>query len=294
EAEYCRLAIESQKTYRSEHLLYSKEYGWSWSPLTKDIKRIPLMDMQLQESFLRKLRGYKFAWHAKFPTPGHYYAYPFWLGLFRKNGWMEVAKQVPEVVNAMMRNQIILKYHVLIPESYFHIRFPDWTTYTHAQRNKIIDQTIDTINDNLKGTKNAFSSIATVFRHEMGQAEGKVEIVAVDDKVKKDAWVPSSNIADAQIVQSLGLHPSQIGLAPEGGKMGAGSGSDQRESFNTEISLNTIDQQILLESLNWIAQYNARTNPAWDITFFIDHTTHTTTNKQEDGLEPSNTTIQTT
>ena len=206
---------------------------------------------------------------------------------------LEVAKQVPEVVNAMMRNQIILKYHVLIPESYFIIRFPDWTTYTHEQREKIIDATIDTINDSLKGTKNAFTSIATVFRHEMGQAEGKVEIIAVDDKVKKDAWVPSSDTADAKIVQSLGLHPSQIGLAPEGGKMGAGSGSDQRESFNTEISLNNIDQQILLESLNWVAQYNARTNPAWDITFFIDHTTHTTTNKQEDGLEPSNTTIKT-
>jgi hypothetical protein len=119
-----------------------------------------------------------------------------------------------------------------------------------------------------------------------------VEIIAVDDKVKKDAWVPSSNAADAQIVQGLGLHPSQVGLQPEGGKMGAGSGSDQRESFNTGITVNTIDQNILLEPLNWIATYNAQVDPEWDVTFFIDHTYHTTTNKQEDGMQPTETTIE--
>jgi uncharacterized protein (DUF39 family) len=77
-----------------------------------------------------------------------------------------------------------------------------------------------------------------------------------------------------------------MGLAPEGGKMGAGSGSDQRESYNTGISLNTIEQDILLEPLNWIATFNAQTNPDWDVTFYIDHTMHTTTNNIETGLVP--------
>ena len=124
-----------------------------------------------------------------------------------------------------------------------------------------------------------------------GEALGKIEIIALDDKIKRDAWVPTSETADAQIVQGLGLHPSQVGLAPQGGKMGAGSGSDQRETYNLGISLNNIEQQIILEPLNWIAKYNAQSNPDWDITFFIDHTYHTTSNIRESGLDPSATTI---
>ncbi len=143
------------------------------------------------------------------------------------------------------------------------------------------------------GTANAYASISSVFREETaGQPLGKVEIISLDDKVKKDAWVPSSQTADAQIVQGLGEHPSQIGLANEGGKMGVGSGSDQRESFNNSITLNTIDQEIVLEPLNLVARFNAQVNPEWDVTFFIDHTMHTTTNNQESGMQPSSNTLQ--
>jgi hypothetical protein len=117
------------------------------------------------------------------------------------------------------------------------------------------------------------------------------EWLKIDDKTKNDHWVPSSEKADAQIVQGLGIHPSQFGLATEGGKMGSGSGSDQRESYNTAITINTPEQELLLEPLNWIAQYNAMTDPDWDVVFFIDHTQHTTTNDQESGLKPSPTTL---
>jgi len=125
-----------------------------------------------------------------------------------------------------------------------------------------------------------------------GTHRGKIVIEPIETKVKNDHWVPSSEKADAQIVQALGIHPSQMGLQPQGGKMGAGSGSDQRESYNTGISLNTIEQDLILEPLNWIATYNAQTDPDWDITFMIDHTRHTTINNKEDGLQPSPTTIE--
>ena len=223
-----------------------------------------------------------------------YYARPFFLGLFREHGWMDASIAVPEVVNAMMRNQVRLKYQILIPESYFTIRYRDtWHTYTDEQRNEVIDELINKINDTLAGTTNAFQSITTIFGEDAnGNPAGKIEIIAIDDKVKKDSWVPSSQAADAQIVQGMGLHPSQVGLANEGGKMGAGSGSDQRESFNTEINLNTIHQEIVLEPLNLVARFNSLVDPDWDITFMMDHTFHTTTNNQESGMEPSDTSIQ--
>lgn len=298
-AEHCRLAKHDQQLARSKYLLFSPDFGLGYGSGIDygRVRGIPLLPWWDQDNYLARFRGYKIAWHSRFETPGiFYYARPWWIGLFRKNGWIDASVAVPEVVNSMMRNQVRLKYQILIPESYFRIRHQNWDSYTDDERNKIIDTLIATLNNALSGTKNAYTSIVTVFKQNevTGDAFGKIEILAVDDKLKKDAWVPSSEKADAQIVQGLGLHPSQVGLAPEGGKMGAGSGSDQRESFNTGITVNTIDQDIVLEPLNWIAQYNARNNPDWDITFFIDHTHHTTTNNQETGLATSETTIELT
>ena len=157
---------------------------------------------------------------------------------------------------------------------------------TDEQRGKKIDEFVDEINNKLSGTDNAYVSLSSIFQSDPVQGEmGRVEIVAIDDKIKKDSWVPGSEKSDAQVVQGLGGHPSMVGLAPEGGKMGAGSGSDKREVYNTEITINTFDQEINLEPLQFIARFNALTDPAWDVTFYIDHTFHTTVNEQEDGLE---------
>ena len=293
-AEFCRLSKQNERSLDIERVIYSPDFATGFQPPPERRKSGPLFVWYDEDRFLNCLRGSKFFYHSRFETPGiTYYARPFWLGLFRKGGWIDVSISVPEIVNSMMSNQVRLKYQIIIPESYFEIRHRDWQTYTDEKRIEAIDSKIDEINQALAGTENAYKSISVVTRQDIqGNELGKIEIIAIDDKIKEGSWVPSSEKADAQIVQGLGLHPSQVGLAPEGGKMGAGSGSDQRESFNTHISLNTIDQEVVLEPLNWIAQFNARTNPEWDVTFFIDHTHHTTTNEQESGMKPGDTTLQ--
>ncbi|MEO0341463.1 MAG: hypothetical protein AAF242_19910, partial [Bacteroidota bacterium] len=180
-----------------------------------------------------------------------------------------------------------LKYIVHIPYSYFNFRYDRFENRTEKERNQIIKAFIDNINSKLKGVENTFSSIASLFKeNEFNQnPEGKIHIEAIDEKVKKDAWVPSADHSNSQIVQALGTHPSQMGLVQQSGTMGAGSGSDQRESFNTGITLNTLDQDINLEPLNWAAIFNAQEEPDnWDYTFYIDHTFHTTTNNVETGM----------
>lgn len=293
-AEHCRLSQQDETLARNLFLLYSPDFGYQ-TPEETRIGRIPLFQWDMEEQFLALLPGHKMAWHSRIPTAGLInYARPFWQGLFRENGWMDASIRVPEVVNAMMKNQIILKYIIRIPITYFKIRHQQWDTYTDEEKTRLIDAKVAEWNTALKGEKNAFTSIASVFQQNeiTGDSIGKVEIESVDDKLKKDAWVPSSETADAQIVQGLGMHPSQVGLQPQGGKMGAGSGSDQRETFNIGISTNNIEQLVVLEPLNWIARYNAQFDPEWDVRFFIDHTHHTTTNDQEDGMKPSQTTLQ--
>lgn len=296
-AEFSRLSKQNRDNLLIEYLYYSTHFGTGKVPPNNEWVKIDLLPWWQTEEFIEKkvkTGVRKFAWHSRLETPGvKYYARAPWLGLFRKNGWVDASIAVPEVVNAMMRNQVVITYQISIPESYFTIRYIEWDSYTDDKRNDIIDELIKDINATLAGTDNLYKSITTVFRqNEMnGAAEGMIEIKPIGDQIKKDSWVPTSDVADAQVVQGFGLHPSQLGLGTKNGGMGAGSGSDQREGYNTEITINTMEQQIVLESLNFCMKFNARTNPDFDVTFAIDHTHHTTTNNQESGLLPSDATI---
>lgn len=302
QAVFSRLSKQDEKTLRSKHLYYSVDFKQGQQPTQARRATLSLFDWTQEKKWVEKNRNERFAYHAYMETPGmEYYADAFWLQLGRRDGWLDASASAVEVVNAMMRNQVSLKYQILIPESYFVIRHQDWQSYTDKKRNDLIDDLIKQINETLSGTKNVMKSITTIFKQDQvtGTALGKIEIIPIDDKTKNDSWVPSSEKSDAQIVQGLGIHPSQLGLSTSGGKMGAGSGSDQREGFNTAISINTMDQNIVLEALQLAARYNATEGKLdneirdkdWDITFFFDHTHHTTTNNKESGLVESDTTI---
>jgi hypothetical protein len=294
--EFCRLSIVDEEELRSKYMIYSPYFGAGYPPPVTKSVQVPLFDWYNEEEFLEKTPGYKFAYHSKIDTPGTiYYARQFWMGLFKKDGWIDVNNAVPQIINSMMHNQVRLKYQILIPETYFMIRYRDeWAGMGDEERRKIMDDLTDSINNELSGTENAYVSITTYFQEDPhgGTQAGKIQIVAIDDKIKSDSWVPSVEQSNAQIAMGLGLHPSQIGIGKSGSTLTAGSGSDQRESFNTGISLNTFEQDIILELLNFVAQFNAKTYKNWDVTFFIDHTHHTTTNQKESGLQPSSTTIE--
>ena len=139
-SEFSRLSIQSKKTGAIEKLYYSPRFANGYRPTTKQIKSIQLFDWVNEDEFLDTITGWKFAWHSYFPTPGtDYYARPLWLGLFAKDGWIDVSSAVPKIISSMQHNQLRLKYHILIPESYFEIRYSDWQGMTDKKRNAKID-----------------------------------------------------------------------------------------------------------------------------------------------------------
>jgi hypothetical protein len=231
-----------------------------------------------------------FAYHSYFPTLAMiYYPQPLHVGLFQEDNWMDVAANVPRIISAMQNNQVVMKYMITVPESYFRMRHAEWDNYDADKKENAVDALQTHIQTTLTGVENAYNSIINVFKDDLSfgnDGVGKIQIDAIDDKTKKDDFVPSSNAADAQITWGFGLNPSTMGLSYQAGNIGAGSGSDQRESYNTSINLNTPDQDILLDPLNFISEVNG-----WGVRFFIDHTYHTTTNNKEDGMQPSSTTI---
>ena len=284
DSEHCRVKLNDKLT-KVQSMVYSPLFTTGYPALDAQMSVMPMMVLDTFDStniVNSNTRTSEFGYHTYFETPGSfYYGVPFWEALFADDGWMHVSANVPGMITAMHRNQVSLKYMLNIPENYFLTRYTDWRTMLDSQKITAINELVNTLNERLTGTANVAKTIHQVFKEDpvTHAAFGKIEIVAVDDKFKRDAWIPDSNISDAQIVQGFGEHPSQVGLAPAGGKMGAGSGSDQRESYNTSIALNTIDQTIILEPLNFISQYNQ-----WGVTFFIDNQLHTTTNNEESGV----------
>lgn len=284
-AEHARLS-KANKRNQIDYLLYSYHFPFGTAQADQNRVALPLYKWYDRDAFLEGLRGFKFAWHTRFPTPGLiYYARAWWYGLFRKGGWMDVSAQVPKIVSAMQNNQISLKYMIAIPEAYFVFRYPNWQTFSGEKRQEVIDAKIGELNTYLAGAENVYKSVSYVFKENeiTGAHIGKIEITSIDDKAKAGTWVPDSYAADAQIVQGLGMDPSQIGLAPEGGKMGAGSGSDKMQSFNQLTLLNTSEQRLVLEPLNFISRYNN-----WGLTAMVGHTHLTTQDDNRTGISNNN------
>jgi hypothetical protein len=284
-AEHARLSKASAKN-EIDWLVYSYHFPFGTAQADQNRVAMPLYKWYDREKFFDGLQGRKFGWHSRFPTPGMiYYARAWWMGLFKENGWMDVSANVPKIVAAMQNNQISLKYIINYPESYFLFRYPDWHTFDAAERQKKIAEKQGEINAYLTGPENVGKSIMTIFRESevTGQPIGKPEIIAIDDKAKSGTWVPDSNFADSQIVQGLGLDPSQMGGMSDGGKMGSGSGSDKMQSYNQHILLNTPDQRLVLQPLNFVSKYNK-----WGMTAAVKHTTLTTQNESRSGISTAN------
>jgi len=286
-AEHARLS-KANKGNQIDYLVYSLHFPFGTAQNDDNRVAMPLYKWYDREAFLAGLRGRKFGWHTRFPTPGMiYYARPWWLGLFKENGWLDVSAGVPKIVRAMQKNQVSLRYLILFPEDYFIFRHPEWNGYDPAKRQKIIDAKQAEINTYLTSEENAGKSLMSIFKqHEISGAQfGKIEIIAIDDKAKAGTWVPDSNAADWQIVSAFGVDPDQIGMSPDGGSMGAGAGSGKMQSYNQQITLNTSDQRLVLEPLKWIARYNG-----WGgkrrLVCMVKHTHLTTQDANRSGLSP--------
>lgn len=286
ESEFSRLAEQSEKTLSIDAMGYCSD--WS-APDNDDIANIPLYDPLMDvEDYVSKLNGLKFAHWAFMYSPGKiYYKYPAWGGLTRKDGWIDVSNDTPEIISAMHRNQVKIRYHVKIPYDYWPSKFKDWAKKTEKQQAELIKKELKEMDEFLSDKKNTgktFTSHYGVNKH-TGKPIPGWEIIAIDDKLKQDAYIPNSKAADEKIVQTLGMDTSLMGLSNNVSSLGGGSGSDKRESIRNMTILNTIDQQIILEDLNLVSEYNK-----WDVEFAFRHTVPNRLDNNASGQEQTTST----
>jgi hypothetical protein len=286
---FCRLAVQDEESLRVEALLYSKKFGSNYTPRDEDIIAIPLLDEWDNDAFFKNLKVSKFAMmvHGESPAMLYYPVQP-WAGLLKENGWLDVSADVPRIMAAMQKNQVNLKYKIGVDEDRFTQMYGDgWRRndfeFEGKNKKQLRDEYWAEIEKLMSGPDNAGKSIKYLFKSDpmTGRIMGNILIEPIDDKMKTGQWIPNSQAADQQIVQALGVDASMIGLQGMDTALGGNSGSNKRVGYNQAISMNTLDQETVLEIYNFVSEFNG-----WGVCFYHEHMEQTTINEQESGLIP--------
>ena len=190
-----------------------------------------------------------------------YYQLAPWNAI-RNSGWLQVANAVPVYKAAIMKNLVTAKYHIEVPDYFFEWKYPNWKQLNPAEQKALQQKEYQQFTDFVTGAENAGKCVFTAVRTDPNtkQAFAGWKITALDDKVKSGAYIEDSQEASSHIFFSQGIDSSLIGQAPGKG-MGAGSGSDKRVAYNIWIANSKPEQDLLLEPLDFIFDYNNFCDP---------------------------------
>ena len=193
-----------------------------------------------------------------------YYAMPQWDAVLQA-GWIDVYKTVPKFLENMYKNAMSLMWHIQIPYNYWENEFPEeaYADSPEKDRNADIDKRMQEIEDNLCNVENANKAfINTYMPDELSGKENKVYIEKLDNSMNADEKLATSAAANSEILFSLMINPAVFGAGmPGGGYAGnAGSGSDIREAFMTNIVLNWAERNAVLDPTELMLAFNGYKN----------------------------------
>jgi len=274
---YCRNGRMDPRTGRIPNLFYSAQWAdGTPSEETGILYKIPMYDPLKYDG--KTYRDGKFAYPVYYRSFNKsYYHLSVWNGL-RTGGWMAIANMVPALKQAIMKNQMTIKYHIEIPDDYFVNRYPS-PDFTKDDREAKKLEVLTEMNKFLSDVENSGKSFLTFTFYNKFKQEyiSGWKINVIDNKLKDDAYLPDSQAANSEILFALGVDPCLIGAGIPGGKLGAGSGSDKREAFwmlNAEMG---VYRQISLEPLYFIRDFNG-----WNPEIQFDYVTVDTSQTQDE------------
>lgn len=222
------------------------------------VERIPLINPFEDPEYLKgEGKDFKYIYPLAYPTEDEvFYPLADWNSA-RESGWLDVAQSVAIFKKSLFKNQGSFKYHVKVPSWWWEWKYPGFDQKEASERRKIMDYEIDQFEKMMRGEENAGNSIMTTYVSDpkFNREFQGWEINAIDDKLKDGIYIEDSNEAASHLLYALSMDPVIIGSQP-GSKLGAGSGSDKRVAFNIYLDMIKAHQDLILEPLTWIGQYN--------------------------------------
>lgn len=206
---------------------------------------------------VRNSKETTFVYPISYPSPGKiYYQLSKWNG-YITSGWAEISRMVASGKLYMMKRIMSAKYVLNIPLSYWPNAYKDWMKLTQAEQLEIKVKKVREINDQITGVENTGKTILSEsgFDITTGKEIQGFKIEPIQSAIKEGEHLEDSREASEHLMRAMGTDPTLVGDGP-GKKMGSGSGSDKRVAFNIYVAILQPDRNLLLEPLDFIAEYN--------------------------------------
>ncbi|UOQ99902.1 hypothetical protein MUN81_10465 [Hymenobacter sp. 5317J-9] len=258
---YCRYSAQKPGEAAPQWVYISANWPEA-KPGDEYTTRVPVLDpyYDVVETLRTDTRGFKYIYPLSLPSPGQaLYQLAVW-NVIIKSGWLDVAQAIPEFKKQLFINQLSIKYIIEADLRYWEWKYPDWAEKKEGDRKRIISEELDAFEKTMAGTDGAGKSVLAVTMPDPngGPPISVFKVTAIDDKIKSGLYIEDSQEASSHIYTALQVDPTLSGISPGKG-MGAGSGSDKRVAFNAFLATHAFHQDLLLEVLNLVRDYNG-----WD------------------------------
>ncbi|MCR9064469.1 MAG: hypothetical protein NXI00_10920 [Cytophagales bacterium] len=198
------------------------------------------------------------------PLAGWRTYYPLTPAYSAKTGrWLDIAAKVTKTFDYLLTNQMNPKYHIEIDSEYMAKKYGDrWDAATPEEVNTIMLEELEHFHKMLHGPENSGNNIISTKRIDAVISKEYSDWTV--NEMKGDTFdeklLSLSQEAEKHIQKAVGIDPSLQG-STGGSKMGGGSGSDKRESFNIRMATAQRHVNHILSVYNWVIQYNGITGP---------------------------------
>ncbi|MCR4827480.1 MAG: hypothetical protein K5882_11115 [Bacteroidales bacterium] len=266
-ARHCRLSKDKTK------LLFYPDFhrGNPSDPKEVEIydmlnEQDPFLDLMWRRDTgkLKKPKAIAFPRIKNYFSNNDYYALPQWDAVLQA-GWIDVYKSVPEFIKNMYKNAMSIMWHIEIPANYWENEFPEdyYADHPELDRTADMDKRMQDIEENLCSPENANKAFINTYKpDEISGKENRLTITRLDSKLNADEKLAASAAANSEILFSLMINPAVFGAGMPGGSYAgnAGSGSDIREAFMTNIVLNWTERNAVLDPTELMLQFNGYDN----------------------------------
>ncbi|MCW3127222.1 MAG: hypothetical protein JWO03_2880 [Bacteroidetes bacterium] len=247
---WCRLEKPDTKTAEIENVYISGQWnkGLSWAlfasgTLPEDykplIRILPLLkdfDPAVQMAAAPEIKEWTM-WIG-YETSGCTYKRAPWHACY-ENRSIAISASASKMKMRLFEAAITINYMIGVHESYWASKFSDWNTpgkMTKEQKEEKVREFQKSIEESLVGKDKAFKTLFySIYQQKKdGVLVKSLQLDVVDNKVRESSnYVPDVQTANGEILSSLTLPQSILGLVQQGGSNSAGSGSPVREDYSS-------------------------------------------------------------
>jgi hypothetical protein len=235
EAMFSRFSKQNQYGF-IEKCYVSANWELLSSTIDKTVLEIPVIDRYFDSAEdMRGRKGDRFIYPVSFPSPGAtFYQLAPWHSAIESK-WLKFTNAIPSFKDAVLKNQMSIKYLVEIASQYWPAKYPNWHNWGENEQREKVDEEKRSIELHLTGDENAMKAwfVATSLNSlDPTQAIRYINIQKIEGNIQDAIYNEDSQEGASHLLYSLGIPASLIGNTPGKGGMGAGSGSDVREHLN--------------------------------------------------------------